>query len=236
MNYKIIQNETILKQFIDWLPDLTDNEQYYVSLLARNKYSAILSKDKIQLKRFTSNKQFLFNKIKQIECEIGSYKDGDNDIPNESLVLYITPNPRDLEKATKNSLKLFVELITKPYNGYNPHSEVLNEIHKSISRMKYFDYDFDKVNLVDTMKQVYKIVNHECINILITNNGFHVLIDNDKLDLKYKKTLYNDMSKIYGVDKRGDNLIPIPGTIQGNHIPYFYDNETLYNLIINNKV
>lgn len=35
MNYKIIYNEEKLQKFIDWLPDLLPNEQYYVALLAR---------------------------------------------------------------------------------------------------------------------------------------------------------------------------------------------------------
>jgi hypothetical protein len=35
MNYKIIHNEEKLQQFIDWLPELLPNEQYYVALLAR---------------------------------------------------------------------------------------------------------------------------------------------------------------------------------------------------------
>lgn len=35
MNYKIIHNEERLKEFINWLPDLLPNEQYYVQLLAR---------------------------------------------------------------------------------------------------------------------------------------------------------------------------------------------------------
>ena len=63
MNYQIIKDEQLLKEFIAWLPDLQKHETYYVSLFARNKYSkntAHLKADKAQLKRFTSNRRGCF--------------------------------------------------------------------------------------------------------------------------------------------------------------------------------
>lgn len=38
MNYRIIEDETALIDFIKWLPDLKENEVFYVSLFARKKY------------------------------------------------------------------------------------------------------------------------------------------------------------------------------------------------------
>ena len=83
MNYKIITNEKKLRDFIEWLPNLEPNEKYYVSLFARKKYSSdIKSNDKTQLKRFVSDKERMFDKIKQLECEVGAYKL--KDAPQES--------------------------------------------------------------------------------------------------------------------------------------------------------
>ena len=61
MNYNIIQDEALLRSFIDWLPALRKGETYYVTLLARSKYVApgVLTSDKAQLKRFTSDKDLL---------------------------------------------------------------------------------------------------------------------------------------------------------------------------------
>ena len=71
MNYKIIQNEELLKDFVNWLPVLNSNETYYICLFARKKYiqdsEVKIAKDKGQLKCVTSNKEFLFQKLKQMK-------------------------------------------------------------------------------------------------------------------------------------------------------------------------
>lgn len=224
MNYQIIKNETILKEFIDWLPDLKETETYYITLFARSKYlpkDSPLKSDKSQLKRVTSRKEYIIDKLKQMECEIGSYKQKDFIIPQESLAAYITPNPRCLEKAAKESLKKFAELITKPYDGYNPHQEVMSQIQKSCNRKVYFDLDFDNVELDYIKENVFKFINKDCLHILRTRGGFHVLIEVGKISKEFEKSWYKNITSLSGIDVRGDNLLPIPGCSQGNFIPHF---------------
>jgi hypothetical protein len=224
MNYKIIQNETLLKEFVEWLPELKDNETYYLTLFARRKYAPdvpYLKTDKSQLKRLTSKKEFIIDKIKQMECAIGTYKQKEVIVPEHALVAYITPNPRDLEKATKESLKKFAELITKPYGNYNPHQEVLSEIQKAYSRKIYFDLDFDNVDKDYIISNLENKINFDCLTFLKTRGGYHVLIKLDKIDKKFEKSWWKNVSQIPNLDIKGDNLIPIPGCIQGGFVPHF---------------
>jgi len=219
MNYQIVKDLSSLKEFIEFLPNLQNNETYYCCLFARSKYcDKKISSDKQQLKRFTSKKEFLIEKIHQLECEIGCYKQNHEPIPPEALALYINPNPRSLEKAAKASLKKFADLITNPYNGYNPHQEVLSEIQKAKSRTVYMDFDFDNVEISLVRNQM--ILPPECLHYLKTRGGFHLLVEIDKIPHQYNSKWYNSIANIKGCDVRGDNLIPVQGCVQGDFVPY----------------
>jgi hypothetical protein len=223
MNYKIIHNEARLQDFIAWLPALKKGEVYYVTLLARSKYCApgVLKSDKAQLKRFTSEKDLLLSKIKQLECAIGSYTTKGTPIPPEALALYINPNPRSLLDATKASLIKFAQLITQDYTGYNPHQEVMSEIQKACARKVYFDLDFDNVDLDTVLAEAGQHVNLDCLTVLKTRGGFHLLVELEKLEKRYTKSWYKGLTEISGCDIKGDNLVPVPGCIQGGFVPHF---------------
>lgn len=228
MNYRIIADEAQLQAFIAWLPELKKGETYYVTLLARSKYAApgALTSDKAQLKRFTSDKDLLFSKIKQLECAFGAYTNKGVAIPQAALALYINPNPRSLEVAAKESLIKLAQLITKDYNGYNPHQEVMSEIQKACARKVFFDLDYDHVELKTVMDIAKDALNPDCLHVLKTRGGFHILVELDKLDKKrFAKSWYQAMTSIPGCDIKGDNLIPVPGCFQGGFVPHWVDAE-----------
>lgn len=122
-------------------------------------------------------------------------------------------------KATRHALVRFAELVAAGSTNHNPHQEVLTAIHKSPGKKYFLDIDFDGVDPDDVMPQIAEALNREAVFILHTRGGFHAVVELDKVDPARVKTWYKKMMAINGVDIRGDNLIPIPGTYQGGHTP-----------------
>jgi len=217
MNYKIILNEDKLRKFIEWLPDLEVNEKYYLCLFSRKKYShEIKSNDKTQIKRFVSNKDRIFDKIKQLECEVGSYKLRNSNVPQDSLVLYINPNPRNMLKATFQLAKKAITLIEGQSQNYNIHAEALSCIQRSKSKSRFCDFDVDDENA--ELNVLKKIFPKKCYDILKTRGGYHILV-NTKLAPKIK--WHEEIRKKFNVDNIGDQLIPVVGCTQGGFEPKF---------------
>lgn len=224
MNYSIIKDEKLFREFIDSLPDLLPHERYYVCLFSRSKYCkglAHIKSDKSQMRRLIVKKEFIFDKVKQMECEIGSYKQRDTIVPQEALALYITINPRDLIKATRNSLIKFANLIGVDYNGYDPQQEAISEVHRACSRKVYLDFDFDDVDFETVKDEIFSYINKGACKVLKTRGGFHFIIERDKIAGEFRNTFYNKISAMNGCDVKGDTMIPAPGCSQGNFIPHF---------------
>jgi hypothetical protein len=236
VNYKIIYNEEKLKEFIEWLPDLKPNEQYYVQLLARKKYNPDtgLKADKAQLKRFTATKEMLLHKIRQLELPLGLYESGNIDVSQDNLAVYITPNPRDLHQASLLLMREISERLIRHDQAINAHTLSLNLIQTSTTRKIFFDLDIDfrtedhQLAVNRFRSDIEKAINADCLTFIKTHGGLHCLIKTENIDREYQKSWYQKISQLtcdeYEVTMNGDNVLPIPGCIQGIEFsPYFLD-------------
>ena len=221
MNYTIIKDPVALRRFIDWLPDLEWGEAYYCSLFARSKYCPGLSGDKQSVKRFTSTKEFLYEKIRQLEVVEGSYMQKHAPIPQAGLAMYITPNPRSYEKAAKSGMIALAHKVVSKYDGYNPHQLMMSEIQKACSRRVYVDFDFDGKAVEDVHEEISSYVNIDCATFIRTRGGFHLLVKASGVAKEYSKTWYNKIAGMDGIDVRGDMLLPVVGCVQGDFTPHF---------------
>ena len=221
MTYEIIKDAQLLRDFIDWLPGLQEGEKFYCCLFARKKYlPSMKSSDKSQLRRFLSDKERLFNKIEQLEVKMGAYQIKGEPAPPESLVLYINPNPRSLEKASFDSIIQLTELLKRKDKHFNPQQEVLSTIQKSVGHKVYLDFDIDDKDF--DLNQLDGVINRSCLRIVQTRGGYHVLVKLDEIEPQFKKTFYQNMMAL-GVDQSGDQLLPVPGCTQGGFMPRFVD-------------
>jgi len=231
-NYKIITDEQKLIEFIDYLPDLNRHETYYLCLFARNKYCKHvkhISSDKAQLKRFVTNKERMFNKIKQLEIEIDNYyqfRNGDKVIiPQEALALYININPRSQRKAIVPTIEKYLKLYDTGDSGYNIVQEAISCIQKSKSRNCFFNVDFDvEKECIDKIKQeLALILNVEAYDIVETRGGFHVLVKIAEIKEQFIKNWYLNMT-ILGPEMLKDSMLPVVGCYQGGFTPKFISN------------
>lgn len=237
-NYKIINDKNELKKFIDWLPSTSNDDKFYISLFARKKYGATegLKADKGQLKRFVSSKKDIFSKIKKLEVEFGSYMVGDLSVNDDSLVVYITPNPRNMGKA---SIKLAMDILKHIYNdkipdnpislGYNAVQTHGNGIFTDV------DVDFttigktkDRMELLDSILLLTDtFINRDALSVIDTNGGFHFLIRKSMVSKEFSKKWYVGFRKMKTEDfettMNGDNMIPTPGCNQGGYTPKLLD-------------
>jgi len=231
MKYEIIKDQVALQSFIDWLPDLQLYEKFYIALFARKKYDKALqstASDKMQLKRLLCTKENMVQKIKQLEIEYGLYTLKNVIATQESLAIYITPNPRCQIKAHKDALLRIATAITTGNYFYNLHSETMSCIQraKAYSYVVDFDIDDKTINLND----LANILLPESYKILETRGGYHILVHPDKATAfnkqvqtayKYPVNWYSAITSSYECDQTGDQMIPIPGCTQGNFIPKF---------------
>lgn len=228
MNYQIICDETKLDEFISFLPDIEDTEVYYLCLFARHKYAVEFpnAKDSGQLARVASRKSDLKEKIRRLECPIGSFSRDGIVAPQNSLAVYIGLNPRSFIQANK---RLLIELATRIASGdlsFNPISAATTEIHKAISRKFFVDFDYDLVDPADYLPKIKEILPVGAYKVLKTRGGFHLIVELAKMNNPPQKNWHKLLSSLPNCDVRGSkNLTPVPGCTQGGFVPFFLGEE-----------
>lgn len=223
--YEIIKDETALREFIEWLPDHSDEECYMYALFCRPKYADSMRKSGggNLLFRGISDKKSLFRKFQQLECPIGAYQKKDEIVPQESLALYIGVNPRSLYKASLNTLSSLVENIKKDHRTASPHKEALSCIQTSPADKVFIDFDVDDKE-EGTLPMIREILDGISPEIIETRGGYHVLVRTKNIpEIKDKNNWYNRMARIS--DAIGDVLVPCVGAVQSSFIPKFVDNS-----------
>jgi hypothetical protein len=217
--YQIITDPQELLKFIDWLPELAAHEKYYLCLFSRKKYCSevpYIKSDKSQLKRFLSDKLRMLEKIEQLECPIGAFRFKEGIAPQESLALYITPNPRDMWKAAFRSIKQLATVLECEGKSSNPHQEVMSEIHRTCGNKVFIDFDVDTKDET-IIRAAVKLVDGHC-EILETRGGYHIMVKTKDAKAGFTEKLWYKQ-----LTADPNSMIPVPGCYQGGFSPRFVD-------------
>ncbi len=219
MNYKILQDEQKFDEFFTFLPDLEENEVYYMALFGRHKYCTTLpSMRDNQLVRFTSSKEDLKEKIIRLECPVGGYKRDGVDVPQEALALYISLNPRNLVKANKALMIELTKCIVDGKLKMNPLSLARTAVHNATDRKNFVDFDYDFIEPGQHLPAIKGILPENAYRILKTRGGFHLLVS---LAHAPKGEWFKKLAALEGCDVKGGNtVIPVAGCAQGDFVPY----------------
>lgn len=229
MNYQIIADEQELTRFIALLPDTTPDECYYVSLMARNKWIKGTEippiAAQVQIKRFSTSKGLLVEKLRHLECAKGTYLNKGIAIPQEALGVYITVNPRSYRRAGLRLLKDIAEHLEEE-RDFNPHQLALSALQATPSRKHWFDIDMDLVEGEDraTIQAFITSILGDVVTYIHTRGGMHCLVELKKITPERAKNWYIQISEQQqfksGFDMIGDNLTPLPGCVQGGFVPF----------------
>ena len=223
MNYKIIIDEIELDRFISILPELNDNEVYYMSLFGRHKYCPAFPnmRDDSQLARFIARKSEIKEKILRLESPEGSYIREELIVPQESMALYISMNPRNLDKANRELLCTLARRIAEGDTNFSPISLATTEIHRAVDRKFFVDFDFDHISYEEHADKIAAILpDRDSYHILKTRGGLHLLVVLDKVKNTPNKKWHQGLSALTACDVRGSNtLTPVAGCCQGGFMP-----------------
>jgi hypothetical protein len=215
-----------LDSFINFLPDLQEDEVYYLCLFGRHKYCPSFpnTRDSGQLVRSIARKKELKEKIQRFETPIGSYSRDGVIAPQEAVCCYIGLNPRSLPRANKNLLIEFARRIADGDLNFNPISAATAEIHRATCRKFFVDFDYDGVEPCDYYDRIEAIIPKNGFKIIKTRGGFHLVVELEKVK-EIKTNWYKMLSALPNCDVKGSNsLTPIPGCVQGGDFyPYFVD-------------
>jgi hypothetical protein len=237
--YEFLIDEEELRKFHSTiLPQLGQDEVFYLMLGARNKYLTDEEKpiynmngsDMIKRVTVRSNKYEEFrDKVLDFCVPKGRYRDkNDKPLPEHSFTLYVTPNPRDVRRASVGVVQKITEGLLNTNTPLKLENMMLSEIHKYSTNKVWIDLDVDPKgddDLLKTLERLRVILGDTEYITVKTRSGAHMLVKKETIDPRIKNTFYKDIQSLSDtmegeVEFKGDTMLPVPGCAQGGKMPY----------------
>ncbi len=204
-----------LNKFINILSTSLSNTpelKFYIQIQSRNKYSNDIN---------IGTNHVLFRKLVNLENLATTITNATpNNIPLDTCVVYITPEPINLQAASKD---LICDIIKcENINNYDVCSKYLSFCQKNrLIKDNILDVDLDNKDLFEEVKNLLIELNIDVIACIETHGGYHFLTNVLSFGKGINTILYHGIKDINSryeknqIDMIKNNLCPIPGTIQG---------------------
>jgi len=242
----LIADKTEFNKFIAILPDLIKDENYFLSLSARNKYLNTEERDFYQLGRtemfgrlLARSKDDYIIKMKDLAVKLQSRTTNNGkEVPSKAVVCYANINPTSMVKAYEMFMDEMNKEILASFYAEQKKKEAnyesikfadrvfMNCCQKARSRRVYIDVDMDTKDkdIFDSFSESLDTsIKH---HIIETHGGYHFLIKCDTIPDKFN--LYMHVDKADYKAKRlaepkeviinKNQMVPIPGTNQSDFL------------------
>lgn len=246
----IVLDWDFANRFIESLPELKNDEVYFLSLSARNKYLDDEERKRYQLQKtemfsrkvVRSKEQFVYV-LRELSAilAVRQTKSGYL-IPEKCRVVYVNLNPSSMVRAFmlfQNEMnKRLSEVYQSTLRGTTPNYDslrladrkLMNCIQKSRAYNHYIDIDADAIT-----KETYSFMYKEfelmklSFDIVQTQGGYHFLIYKSSM----KKGMDKKLNEIRGIACQqaiedggevvfnNNKMIPFPGTLQAGKLVKF---------------
>ncbi len=226
MNYKLIHDENQLQKFIDFLPELKENEGYFLILIARRKWNKDINiPSALKLKRETVRKEKIIKTIKNWEVQLGSYTSLDVEIPNDNLGVYIGFNPKNQYNAFFELINQCLANIRSNKKNINVKSMANDVIQGSNGTKNFIDIDVDLKEgeqEQDIKYFIESVLDKSGLTYIKTSGGFHCLINVNAIDgnkIWYQTIKSHPFESDLNI--MSNDLVPVVGCNQGKFVPKF---------------
>ena len=243
--HSLIYDKKELQKYLDYVlynssfGNSTENISkypFFVMFIARTKYLTEKQKQQYDMKNnFQFYKCLVVEKSKFIrklnDFNINNVFDRKNkQLPIDCMSIYVTLNPRDVNKATYQLQKYLLDL------SYKKHFNEMNKLeyfaykayHVSPLKLQRcvidIDIDFDNGGnhkmVYNTIMEIINKIMYSVVCIVETHSGYHIYVDLSKMDNKYKQFIFQDLPKlkitcIKEINTNTDTMVVLPGTLQG---------------------
>jgi hypothetical protein len=206
---RVLADPAIISDFVSHLPDLGDNELYFLSLSARNKYLNEQEREHFSLGRTEMfSRQIAMDRdgialaLNRMKGDLESKRTRNGrEIPNRSLVVYMNIHAMSTLKAYGTFVEEMnrhqTETIHALLNGNTPNltaflrmqTRLMNHIQKATGSKKFVDLDIDAPQM--TANDIRNVISGKLRDngvkhlVIRSRGGYHIMVET--VDLKASK-------------------------------------------------